>query len=94
MQALGLKRETYIYKPQGCPYCGGTGYRGRVAVHEILYLDQKLKSHISSEKLDFESLKTLAQKNGMVTLSGACREYVLDGTTSLDEYMSIVLGDR
>lgn len=94
MKALNLKKPRDIFKPQGCPYCGGTGYRGRVAVHEILYLDKNFKEQIENQEVNFEVLKTLAKQNGMISLSDACKEYVLNGTTSLDEYLSIMIGDR
>ena len=95
MEALGVdNKETYIYKPQGCPYCNNSGYKGRTAIHEILYLNQNIKQKISEGSIDFESLKKLAVENGMVTLSDACKSYVLDGTTSFDEYVNIMLGDK
>ncbi len=93
MEALGLKNEEYIFKPQGCPYCNNTGYKGRVAVHEILYLDSKIKAQIIDQNLDFETLRKQAIENGMITLSEACKQYVLDGITSYEEYMNIMLGD-
>ena len=90
---LGLKKPAYIYKPQGCPYCNNTGYKGRIAVHEILYFDNKLKDALNQEDMSFEMLKNLAKKNGMITLQNSCKNYVLNGITSLEEYMSITLGD-
>lgn len=91
---LGLKESTTIYEPHGCPYCNNTGYRGRVAVHEIMYMGQELKEKLNFKNLDFETLKELAIKNGMVTISKACKEYVLNGITSFDEYMNIMLGNE
>lgn len=90
---LDLKRPTYIYKPQGCPYCNHTGYKGRIAVHEILYFDNNLKEQLNSTDMSFEMLKNLAKKNGMITLKNSCKKYVIDGITSLEEYMNITLGD-
>ena len=94
MTELGLKEPATIYEPNGCPYCNNTGYRGRVAVHEIMYFDQDLKKKINFNNLSFETLRNLAIKNGMITLSDACKTYVLDGTTSFEEYVNIMLGSE
>lgn len=93
MKVLNLKKAEYIYKPHGCPYCNHSGYKGRIAVHEIMYLDSQLKAKINSKENDIETLKQLALDSGMITLAEACKQYVLDGTTSLDEYLSVTLGD-
>ena len=91
---LDLKESTFIYEPNGCPYCNNTGYRGRMAVHEIMYIDHKLKEKLNFKNLDFETLRDLAIKNGMITISKACKEYVLNGTTSFAEYVNISLGNK
>lgn len=39
MAMLGIKEPVSIYRPQGCQYCNGTGYKGRIAVHEIMYMN-------------------------------------------------------
>ena len=90
---LDLKKPTHIFKPQGCPYCNNTGYKGRIAVHEILYFDNDLKEKLNKEDMTFDLIKSLAKKNGMITLQNSCKNYVLKGITSLEEYLSITLGD-
>ena len=90
---LNIKKEISIYEPVGCPYCNGSGYKGRTAVHEILYFDGDLKAKVMDGELSVDSLKDLALKHGMISLKEACKSYVLDGTTSLDEYISLTLGD-
>jgi len=94
MRELGLKEQANIFEPNGCPYCNNTGYKGRVAVHEIMYFDQKMKEKLNIKNLDFDTLRDLAIKNGMITLREACKQYVLDGTTSFDEYLKIMLGNE
>ena len=94
MKELGLKEPATIFEPNGCPYCNNTGFKGRTAVHEIMYFDQKIKEKINSKNLDFDTLKDLAIKNGMTTLGESCKNYVLDGTTSFDEYVKIMLGNE
>ncbi len=91
MAMLGVKEPVSIYRPQGCQYCGGTGYKGRIAVHEIMYMNDALRNAVL-EKQNAEQVRRIATENGMVPLFSACREYVLKGITSLQELMSLYMG--
>lgn len=86
---LKLKKPVEIWHPVGCPYCNNTGYKGRTAVHEIMYLNEKIREAIN-DRAYLENLRELAIKNGMVPLWESCRELVFDGTTSLSELMSLL----
>ena len=46
MAMLGVKEPVSIYRPQGCQYCGGTGYKGRIAVHEIMYMNDAIRNAV------------------------------------------------
>ena len=41
MKILGIEAPTRIYQAVGCPACNGTGYRGRLGIHEILEVDEE-----------------------------------------------------
>ena len=88
-EMLGLAEPVSIFRPAGCQFCNQTGYKGRIAVHEILYLDNKLKSQIKSD-MQADDIRKLAIANGMVELERSCREYVIKGVTSISEYMGII----
>ena len=90
---LGLKSSTTIYKPKGCPFCHYTGYKGRMAIHEIMYLNQNIRDTLTAKNFDQETLKQVAIKNGMVTLADAGKKYVLSGDAAFDDLVSIVLGE-
>ncbi|MCH5164655.1 MAG: type II/IV secretion system protein [Clostridiales bacterium] len=85
---LKLTGPVEIYQPCGCPFCNNTGYKGRTAVHEIMYLNDKIRYAIN-DRAYLENLRDLSIENGMTPLWEACRELVLDGTTSLSELMSL-----
>ena len=85
---LGLKEAVSIYKPQGCQFCNGTGYKGRVAIHEMMYINENMRSAIVTEK-NLEKLREIARENGMVTLFESCRNLVLHGVTSIQEMMTL-----
>lgn len=88
MEILGLTEPVTISRPQGCQFCNGTGYKGRVAVHEIMYLNEQMRQDVVGEK-SLEKLRELARANGMISLWNSCREYVLKGVTSIQELMSL-----
>jgi len=78
-----------LYKATGCPACNNTGYKGRIAIHEVLYLDNKLRN-IIEKGVNAEELRTLALKDGMVPLYENCRQLVLTGVTSINEMVRTV----
>lgn len=88
MELLDIKDPINIYRPQGCQFCNGTGYKGRIAVHEIMYMNENMRAAVSSEK-NLEVLRDLAKKNGMVTLWSSCRNLVEKGVTSIQELMTL-----
>lgn len=88
MEILGIDEPTTIYRPDGCQFCNNTGYKGRVAVHEIMYMNEAMKNSVLSEK-NLEVLRKLSMENGMVPLWDSCKKLVLKGVTSLQEMMSL-----
>ncbi len=88
MEILGLDEPISIFRPQGCQFCNGTGYKGRVAVHEIMYINENMRNAITQEQ-NLEKLRETAKANGMVTLWNSCRSLVLKGVTSIQELMSL-----
>src|ERR1700684_3069433 len=69
---------------QGCIECGGTGYRGRTAIHELLDLADPLRERILVEKATSEGRK-LARKEGMSFLRESALDRVRRGLTTLKE---------
>ena len=68
--------------------CNNTGYKGRIAVHEIMYMNENMRSAVVREK-NLEVLRGLARENGMVTLRNSCFELVEKGITSIQELMTV-----
>ncbi|MEP7000039.1 MAG: ATPase, T2SS/T4P/T4SS family [bacterium] len=73
--------------PVGCAACRGTGYRGRIAITEMLVIDDEAQQLMSRSTHRLEFL-TLARKNGMHTLWETGFERVIQGLTSLDELVA------
>ena len=68
----------------GCRHCRGTGYRGRVAVGELLVLNDELREAII-ERAPVRRLKELAQRTGWQFLRSAALELVKQGKSTLEE---------
>ncbi len=85
---VSANEEVKIYEPCGCEKCDHTGFKGRIGVYEILEMSPKLKTIISKQG-GAEEIKEQALKEGMRTLRMSATEYVLDGTTSVNEMMKV-----
>ena len=81
--------ETTIYKAGGCPYCNDTGYSGRTGVFEIMLINKEMKKMIAQRAHDVE-LEDYAIKHGMKTLKMSCLEHILNGITTIDEFVRIL----
>ena len=88
MEILGINEPISIFRPHGCHFCNGTGYKGRIAVHEIMYMNENMRSAVAREK-NLDVLRELAKKNGMVTLWNSCHSLVVKGITSIQELMTL-----
>jgi type IV pilus assembly protein PilB len=87
-EAEGIK----VYKGLGCANCANTGYRGRMAIHEILYINPELQDAIVKLRPANE-LKEIATKHGMRTLRQSGLRKVALGMTTLDEIIRVTFAD-
>lgn len=87
-EILGIDESIFIYRPHGCQFCNGTGYKGRIAVHEIMYMNENMRGAVVRER-NLEVLRDLAKQNGMVTLWNSCKNLVEKGVTSIQELMTL-----
>ena len=88
MEILGITEPISIARPQGCQFCNNTGYKGRVAVHELMYMNEEMKNAVLVEK-NLENLRKLAIQNGMTPLADCCRNLVYKGITSIQELINL-----
>ena len=80
---------TEVYKANGCSLCNKTGYKGRVAVHEVLIIDSVLEDMISAGNASTDEIKRVAIERGMRTLWDNALYNVLQGKTTLEEMLRI-----
>lgn len=80
--------NTKLYKGRGCELCRGTGYKGRLAVHEVMKVGSEIRQAIyNGESSDV--LRDIAVKNGMITIRENTKRLVLKGVTTFDEMLRI-----
>ncbi len=77
-------RDFGFREGMGCMECGGTGYRGRTAIHELLELTDSIRETILAKRPTSE-IRKLAQKEGMTFLRESALERVRRGFTTLKE---------
>ncbi len=73
-----------LYEGTGCMECGGTGFKGRMAICELLDLTDHIRE-IILEKRPISEVKRAAKEQGMRLLRESAVERVLEGTTTLRE---------
>ena len=78
-----------IFKPKGCKQCNQNGYRGRMAIIELLRIDSDFDSLIS-RRAHLDELQALAVDKGFVSLAEDGVRRILEGYTSLKEVMRVI----
>lgn len=82
------KEVNEIYTTVGCDECK-TGYSGRIAIHEVLMINQDIKDAISSN-MKKDKLRHLVYNSGVISLLQDGITKVLDGLTTLEELLKII----
>jgi general secretion pathway protein E len=89
---VGIDRDMLagrsIYRNVGCPECMNTGYRGRMAIFEMMVLGDHMKKLILKTS-DSNLIRRDAVKAGMTTLLGDGARKVLDGVTTIEEVFRV-----
>jgi type II secretory ATPase GspE/PulE/Tfp pilus assembly ATPase PilB-like protein len=82
---LGMREVAdNLYRPVGCKQCGNKGYKGRMAIMEILVMDSDL-DELVARRATTRELRTLALSKGFRPLAEEGIARVLDGSTTIGE---------
>ena len=76
----------------GCPECNQTGYRGRLAIHELLVVDEEVRDLVAKRAPE-HAIRTAARNSGMRTLLEDGIAKAAQGFTTLDEVVRVAAGD-
>ncbi|QIG40928.1 Flp pilus assembly complex ATPase component TadA [Microbacterium sp. 4R-513] len=77
-----------IFRAAGCPACSGTGYRGRVALHEVMTLTEELEQLVVTRATGSE-MRQVALRQGMVSLREDGFSKVAQGLTTIEEVLRV-----
>jgi type II secretory ATPase GspE/PulE/Tfp pilus assembly ATPase PilB-like protein len=86
----GDKGQLMFYKPVGCDKCGGSGFKGRCGLHELLIASDPLKKLIA-EKARVAEMLAVALEEGMRTLKQDGMEKCLQGVTHMKEVRAVCI---
>ncbi|KAA5540698.1 pilus assembly protein PilB [Roseiconus nitratireducens] len=85
---LGMTQEEVagkkFFKGAGCDQCNNTGYKGRIALFELMILNDKIRDMVMGNA-STDELRDEAERHGMITLREAGMNMAFDGITTLDE---------
>jgi type IV pilus assembly protein PilB len=84
--------KTAVFRGRGCRNCSDTGYKGRVALYEVMELTESLKEFVLNGASAME-LKREAVRGGMTTLRRSAINKMLEGTTTLSEVLRVSAAD-
>ena len=80
--------ETMLMKKGACKECNGTGYRGRIALHELIVATENVKKAIK-KSAPVDEIKVMAIEEGMRTLLMDGVQKVLRGLTDLNSVLKV-----
>ena len=93
---LGIpEEEVDQYAPKrgaGCPNCGMTGYRGRVALYEVMPVNEEIREAILAGLNSLE-IKRIAIRQGIKTLRRSGLKKVAEGVTTIEEVLRVTMAD-
>lgn len=91
LERLGfdVKMADKLFKPKGCNYCSNTGYRGRLALLEILSFDDAIKEMVIKRTPEDELIKYAVKHRGFNSLKNDGFNKCIEGMTSLEEVLRV-----
>lgn len=82
--------ECLLFRSKGCPECGASGYKGRIAIHELLECTEEIKELIK-QRAPSDQIRKQALQDGMTTLRQDGFMKVLQGITDLREVRRVTM---
>jgi type IV pilus assembly protein PilB len=79
-----------LYRPVGCSACSKTGYKGRMALHEVMTITEEIE-RMAVERRAADEIGRVARSQGMSTLRDDGVAKVLMGHTSIEEILRVVV---
>jgi type II secretory ATPase GspE/PulE/Tfp pilus assembly ATPase PilB-like protein len=87
---IGYSKRFILYEPNGCEACNGTGYKGRIAIHELLVKSKNVRKAIQKRE-SVEDIQKVAMEEGMKTLMQDGILKVLQGNTDMNQILRVCM---
>lgn len=78
-----------LYRGKGCDLCGGSGFRGRTAIFEVLQMDEEIRRHVVARE-SADALRIAARAKGMTTMVDDGIAKVRQGLTTIEEVIRVI----
>ena len=95
LSLVGLEEKRLngnLFRGKGCADCRNTGYKGRLAIFEMIPMARNIRKLVF-DNANEDEIRQASLKNGMITLREAGLSRVLDGTTTVEEVMRSTVED-
>ncbi|MGN6689240.1 MAG: GspE/PulE family protein [Actinomycetales bacterium] len=79
-----------LYRPVGCPHCAKTGYKGRLALHEVMTVTEEIE-RLAVSRASAAQIGQVAREQGMLTLREDGMTKAAQGVTSVEEILRVVV---
>ncbi len=89
MPISALEGKFTFHVGQGCKTCGGSGYFGRVSIHEVLDMTDKIREAVIARR-GAQIIKEIAISEGMTTMLQDGLKKVMEGTTTIEEILRVI----
>lgn len=89
LRMLGGLRPDSLVRGRGCHNCNNTGYKGRLAVHEILAIDGNIRTMVASKAPTEKIYAYVRENNKLKSLQVSLQKLVMDKKTSIDELLKL-----
>ena len=87
LKTLGMAdQKVMFYKGEGCQACSGSGFKGRIAIHEMLTMDEEIRQLLVTNG-SADSIRHSARRSGMLTLREDGLRKALTGHTTVEEVL-------
>jgi type IV pilus assembly protein PilB len=81
-------KDKILYKPRGCDYCTGTGFRGRIGIFEMMQMNNEIRT-LAFDRSATNKIRKAALASGMKSLLADGRIKVLNGITTAEEVVKV-----
>src|SRR5689334_16097613 len=81
-------KDKVVYKPRGCDYCAGIGFRGRIGIFEMMIMNNEIRG-LAFDRAPTNKVRKAALSGGMKSLLMDGRLKILNGTTTAEEIVKV-----